>query len=44
LLAHGVAQARAALNAASADRDNVYAASLVAAIAKAKSRLEYAQS
>ena len=44
------AQARAALKAASADRDNVYAgvraeevASLAAAIAKAKSRLEYAQ-
>jgi HlyD family secretion protein len=46
-----VAQARATLNAASADRDNVYAGvraeevgSLAAAISKAKSRLEYAQS
>ena len=45
-----VAQARAALAAATADRDNVYAgvrteqvAGLVAEIAKAKSRLDYAQ-
>jgi HlyD family secretion protein len=50
-LTASVAQARATLAAASADRDNVYAgvraeevASLAAAIAKAKSRLEYAQS
>jgi HlyD family secretion protein len=50
-LTASVAQARATLNAASADRDNVYAgvraeevASLAAAIAKAKSRLDYAQS
>jgi HlyD family secretion protein len=49
-LSASVTQARAALAAASADRDNVYAgvraeevASLAAAIAKAKSRLEYAQ-
>ncbi len=49
-LAASVAQARAALGAAKASRDNVYAgvraeevASLSAAIAKAKSRLEYAQ-
>jgi HlyD family secretion protein len=49
-LTASVAQARAALKAASADRDNVYAgvraeevASLAAAIAKAESRLEYAQ-
>jgi HlyD family secretion protein len=45
-----VAQARAALAAATADRDNVFAgvraeqvAALVAEIAKAKSRLEYAE-
>src|SRR5215475_11621053 len=45
-----VAQARAALDAASANRDNVYAgvraeeiAVQAAAIAKAKSKLEYAQ-
>jgi HlyD family secretion protein len=50
-LSASVVQARAALDAASADRDNVYAgvraeevASLAAAIAKAKSRLDYAQS
>jgi HlyD family secretion protein len=50
-LTASVAQARATLAAASADRDHVYAgvraeevASLAAAIAKAKSRLEYAQS
>jgi HlyD family secretion protein len=50
-LSASVVQARAALKAASADRDNVYAgvraeevASLAAAIDKAKSRLEYAQS
>jgi HlyD family secretion protein len=50
-LSASVAQARATLNAASADRDNVYAgvraeevASLAAAISKANSRLEYAQS
>src|SRR5215471_3302031 len=50
-LSASVAQARAALEAARADRDNVYAgvraeevASLAAAISKAKSRLEYAQS
>src|SRR5215471_7378874 len=50
-LSASVAQARAALEAASADRDHVYAgvraeevASLAAAIAKAKSRLDYAQS
>ncbi len=50
-LTASVTQARAALKAASADRDNVYAgvraeevASLAAAIAKAKSRLDYAQS
>jgi HlyD family secretion protein len=50
-LSASVAQARATLAAASADRDHVYAgvraeevASLAAAIAKAKSRLEYAQS
>jgi len=49
-LTASVAQARAALKAATADRDNVYAgvraeevASLAAAIAKAESRLEYAQ-
>jgi HlyD family secretion protein len=50
-LSASVAQARATLAAASADRDHVYAgvraeevAALAAAIAKAKSRLEYAQS
>src|SRR5262252_9798417 len=50
-LTASVTQARAALAAASADRDHVYAgvraeevASLAAAIAKAKSRLDYAQS
>jgi HlyD family secretion protein len=49
-LTASVAQARAALDAASANRDHVYAgvrdeeiASLAAAIAKAKSKLEYAQ-
>jgi HlyD family secretion protein len=49
-LSAAVVQARAALNAASAQRDHVYAgvraeevAALAAAIAKAKSRLEYAQ-
>jgi HlyD family secretion protein len=49
-LAAAVAQARAALDAAAANRDHVYAgvraeeiASLAAAIAKAKSNLEYAQ-
>jgi HlyD family secretion protein len=49
-LAASVTQARAALAAASADRDNVYAgvraeqvAALAAQIAKAKSQLEYAQ-
>jgi HlyD family secretion protein len=49
-LTAAVAQARAALAAASANRDNVYAgvraeeiASLAAGIAKAKSKLEYAQ-
>ena len=49
-LSAAVAQARAALDAAKASRDNVYAgvraeqvASLAAAIAKAKSKLEYAQ-
>jgi HlyD family secretion protein len=49
-LTAAVAQARAALDAASANRDHVYAgvrdeeiASLAAAIAKAKSKLEYAQ-
>jgi HlyD family secretion protein len=49
-LTASVAQARAALAAAKADRDHVYAgvraeeiAALAAAIAKAKSRLEYAQ-
>ncbi len=49
-LTASVAQARAALAAAKADRDHVYAgvraeeiASLAAAISKAKSRLEYAQ-
>jgi HlyD family secretion protein len=49
-LTAAVAQARAALAAANATRDHVYAgvraeeiASLAAAIAKAKSRLEYAQ-
>src|ERR1700719_732506 len=48
-LTASVAQARAALAAATADRNNVYAgvraeqiASLAAAIGKAKSRLEYA--
>jgi len=50
-LSASVTQSRAALAAASADRDHVYAgvraeevASLAAAIAKAKSRLDYAQS
>jgi HlyD family secretion protein len=50
-LSASVAQARAILEAARADRDHVYAgvraeevASLAAAISKAKSRLEYAQS
>jgi len=50
-LTASVAQARATLEAARADRDHVYAgvraeevASLAAAISKAKSRLEYAQS
>jgi HlyD family secretion protein len=50
-LSASVTQARAALEAATADRDHVYAgvraeevASLAAAISKAKSRLEYAQS
>jgi HlyD family secretion protein len=49
-LSAAVVQARAALGAASAQRDHVYAgvraeevAALAAAIAKAKSRLEYAQ-
>jgi HlyD family secretion protein len=49
-LTASVAQARAALNAATADRNNVYAgvrdeqiAALAAEIAKAKSRLEYAE-
>jgi HlyD family secretion protein len=49
-LTAAVTQARAALDAASANRDHVYAgvraeeiASLAAAIAKAKSKLEYAQ-
>src|SRR3984893_17536222 len=49
-LTASVAQARAALAAATADRNNVYAgvraeqiASLAAEIAKAKSRLEYAE-
>jgi HlyD family secretion protein len=49
-LSAAVVQARAALDAASAQRDHVYAgvraeevAALAAAIAKAKSRLEYAQ-
>ncbi|MEA3074291.1 MAG: HlyD family secretion protein, partial [Alphaproteobacteria bacterium] len=49
-LSAAVVQARAALEAASAQRDHVYAgvraeevAALAAAIAKAKSRLEYAQ-
>src|SRR5262245_65569270 len=49
-LSASVEQAHAALAAAVADRDNVYAgaraeeiASLAAAIAKAKSRLDYAQ-
>jgi len=49
-LTAAVAQARAALDAASANRDHVYAgvrdeeiASLAAAIAKAKAKLEYAQ-
>jgi HlyD family secretion protein len=49
-LTASVAQARAALGAATASRDNVYAgvraeevASLAAATAKARSRLEYAQ-
>jgi len=49
-LAASVGQARAALDAATADRNNVYAgvraeqiASLAAEIAKAKSRLEYAE-
>src|SRR5262244_1511100 len=49
-LTASVAQARAALAAATADRDNVYAgvraeqrAGLAAEIAKAKSRLEYAE-
>jgi HlyD family secretion protein len=49
-LSAAVAQARAALDAATADRNNVYAgvraeqvATLAAEIAKAKSRLEYAQ-
>jgi HlyD family secretion protein len=49
-LTASVAQARAALAAAKADRDHVYAgvraeeiATLAAAISKAKSRLEYAQ-
>jgi HlyD family secretion protein len=49
-LTASVAQARAALAAATADRDNVYAgvraeqvAALAAQIAKAKSQLEYAQ-
>ena len=50
-LSAAVVQARAALDAASAQRDNVYAgvraeevASLASAIDKAKSRLDYAQS
>jgi HlyD family secretion protein len=50
-LTAAVVQARAALDAASAQRDNVYAgvraeevASLASAITKAKSRLDYAQS
>jgi HlyD family secretion protein len=50
-LSAAVVQARAALDAASAQRDNVYAgvraeevASLASAIGKAKSRLDYAQS
>jgi HlyD family secretion protein len=50
-LSAAVVQARAALDAASAQRDNVYAgvraeevASLVSAIGKAKSALDYAQS
>jgi HlyD family secretion protein len=49
-LTASVAQARAALAAAKADRDNVYAgvraeeiASLAAGVAKAKSKLEYAE-
>src|SRR5215470_14176739 len=49
-LSASVAQARAALAAATADRNNVYAgvraeeiAALAAGIAKAKSKLEYAQ-
>jgi HlyD family secretion protein len=49
-LAAAVAQARAALDAAAANRDNVYAgvraeeiASLAAAIAKAKAKFDYAQ-
>jgi HlyD family secretion protein len=49
-LAASVGQARAALNAATADRNNVYAgvraeqvATLAAEIAKAKSKLEYAE-
>jgi HlyD family secretion protein len=49
-LAAAVAQARAALDAAAANRDHIYAgvraeeiASLAAAIAKAKANLEYAQ-
>jgi HlyD family secretion protein len=49
-LTASVAQARAALGAASADRDNIYAgvraeeiAALAAEIAKAKAKLEYAQ-
>src|SRR5262245_7869109 len=49
-LTAAVAQARAALNAATADRDNVYVgvraeqvAALAAEIAKAKSKLEYTE-